>query len=424
VLVVGAGLSGLAAARTLVAGGARVILLEAAPRSGGRARLARLGGAVAVDEGAMWIHGWQGNPMTALARAQGAACREFNWDDGLTFRAPGQAMDEAEVAAGERLLEEGLQYSRGWAENLSRDAPLRDGLRAFERRRKLDAGSRVTLAAEVHSSISLDYGAGPGELSAWWWDEGKEFAGGDSLVAGGLGGLAEAAAAGLDVRTGALVVEIGTRDGSPYVLTGDGTRWSAQSVLVTLPLGVLQAGAVRFVPRWPQRKRIALGRLGFGLLQKVFLLFDEHSALPVEQVWRARGGEPDFAWTEWCNLTSFLGRPVLMALNAGRVGRQIETMDDAAVTAAAMESLRRMSGRAFPAPRAVLSTRWGSDPLIRGAYSFAAVGSGPDDRKALAEPLPGGIYFAGEATSVDYPATAHGAWLSGQTAAREILATG
>jgi monoamine oxidase len=83
-----------------------------------------------------------------------------------------------------------------------------------------------------------------------------------------------------------------------------------------------------------------------------------------------------------------------------------------------------MSGRAFPAPRAVLSTRWGEDPLVRGAYSFAAVGSNPEDRKVLGEPLPGGIYFAGEAMSVDYPGTAHGAWLSGRAAAQQILAKG
>jgi len=239
-----------------------------------------------------------------------------------------------------------------------------------------------------------------------------------------LGGLARAAATGLDIRTGALAVEIGTKEGVPYVLTGDGTRWSAGAVLVTLPLGVLQAGTVRFVPGLPGRKKAALSRLGFGLLEKVFLLFDDHAELPKEQVWRERGGSPDFAWAEWCNLTSFVGHPVLVALNAGAVARQIEGMEDAAVASAAVESLRRMSGRSFPEPRAVLSTRWGRDPLVRGAYSFAAVGSGPDDRKVLGEPLPGGIYFAGEATSVDYPATAHGAWLSGRKAARDILAAG
>jgi monoamine oxidase len=74
------------------------------------------------------------------------------------------------------------------------------------------------------------------------------------------------------------------------------------------------------------------------------------------------------------------------------------------------------------APTAVVSTRWGADPLTRGSYSFSAVDSGPHDRRVLAESLPGGVHFAGEAVSVDYPSTAHGALLSGRAAARRILA--
>jgi monoamine oxidase len=68
-------------------------------------------------------------------------------------------------------------------------------------------------------------------------------------------------------------------------------------------------------------------------------------------------------------------------------------------------------------------TRWASDLLARGAYSFVGVGASSDDRAALAEPVAGRLFFAGEATSVEYPANVHGAWLSGERAAREVLMT-
>ena len=66
-------------------------------------------------------------------------------------------------------------------------------------------------------------------------------------------------------------------------------------------------------------------------------------------------------------------------------------------------------------------TRWGHDPFARGAYSYMAVGSSPADRAALGEPLGPRVALAGEATSVRYPSTVHGAWLSGIDAAERLL---
>ena len=194
----------------------------------------------------------------------------------------------------------------------------------------------------------------------------------------------------------------------------------AGAVLVTIPLGALKAGSVRFLPALPARKIAAIGRLGFGSYHKAFFLFDPDVALPQGPVIRMRhdGG----LWSEWCNLEGFLGKPVLMALNAGAAARQAEQMSDSEIAQSGCEFLRRFTGFSIPAPTAVVSTRWGADPLTRGAYSFSAVDSGPHDRRALAEPLPGGVHFAGAAVSIDYPSTAHGALLSGRAAGRRILA--
>jgi monoamine oxidase len=202
------------------------------------------------------------------------------------------------------------------------------------------------------------------------------------------------------------------------VLRG-GEELQSRAVLVTIPLGALKAESVRFVPSLPARKIKAINRLGFGSYHKAFFLFDEGAELPPGPIIRMRndGG----LWSEWCNLSGYLGKPVLMALNGGSAARQAEGMSDGEIVQSACGFLQRFTGVRIPEPRAVVSTRWGRDPLTRGAYSFSTVGSGPRDRRALAEALPGGVYFAGEAASVDYPATAHGALLSGREAARRIL---
>jgi monoamine oxidase len=85
-----------------------------------------------------------------------------------------------------------------------------------------------------------------------------------------------------------------------------------------------------------------------------------------------------------------------------------------------MQALRSMFGRAIPDPVDAQITRWASDPLAFGSYSFNALGATPDMRDDLARPVDGRIFFAGEATERDYFATVHGAYLSGLRAAEQI----
>ncbi len=89
---------------------------------------------------------------------------------------------------------------------------------------------------------------------------------------------------------------------------------------------------------------------------------------------------------------------------------QLETQPDETVSAAGAVS-------------AALVTRWRQDPFTFGSYSYLAPGSSPADREALAASVRDTLYFAGEAASVDFAATVHGALLSGRAAAEEILAT-
>ncbi len=86
-----------------------------------------------------------------------------------------------------------------------------------------------------------------------------------------------------------------------------------------------------------------------------------------------------------------------------------------------MKTLRVMYGEEIPEPECFLITRWGKDPLAFGAYSHIPPFASCGDHEALFEPVDDVLFFAGEATSREYPATVHGAYLSGLNAANEIM---
>ena len=111
----------------------------------------------------------------------------------------------------------------------------------------------------------------------------------------------------------------------------------------------------------------------------------------------------------------------MLGFNAADRGREIEAWSDGQIVESAMKTLKTVFGANIPQPIDYQITRWASDPFAKGSYSYNAIGSTPKMRYALANPLNGQLFFAGEATNRDYFGTAHGAYLSGLRAARDVL---
>jgi monoamine oxidase len=404
VVVIGAGFAGLAAARRLSDAGVRVTVLEARDRIGGRTRTDTSLG-VPIDLGASWIHGTEGNPLVGLADEVGATTVETDFDDFVLLGAH-RAVDPgaAAVASADWLR------IAGHLDSLSKDAgqdeSLADGLQGIT-----DPADPLA-AWVVTSQTAGEYAADPDELSLRWFGSEGEFDGPDVILPGGYTQLSERLAQGLTIQQGTEVKRISHGGPQVRIETSRGTV-TADRVLVTVPLGVLKAAAITFDPPLPAPKRNAIARLGYGLLNKVVLAFDEPFwPEPVPMIGLVGAQQPV---TDLVNGLVFAGEPLLVGLRGGAAAWSREGLSDEETVAELIAALDA------PRPTGALVTRWAADPYARGSYSFIAAGSSPDDMTALGEPVGERLLFAGEATSPEFFGTVHGAYLSGVREADRVL---
>ncbi len=414
-LVIGAGIAGLRAAEVLVANGRRVIVLEARDRLGGRIYTDRSWG-VPVELGASWIHGVENNPIAALAAAKGIATQATDYES-IMYGADGQrlgagALDDIEEQVAD-LVEAGREDSP------DTDEPLRSALDRAIAAADLDPSERLNVEMGITASIEHEYATDTVNLSATNFDDGANEGGGDALLPEGYDQVVAAVANGLDVRLGHVVTSIDTSGDRAVVVTAQG-NFQAGAVVVTVPLGVLKAGTIEFLPALPESKSRAIAKLGMGTLSKTCLRFesqfwpDDAELIDLVPSVSRRG-----QWVESLSLTGLVDVPALMMFNAGEFARAVEAMTDPEVIASASSALKPAFPE-FSTPTGLLRSAWSVDPFSLGSYSFIGVGASLADRDALAEP-DGRRVFAGEACSRDHAATVHGAYASGEAAAKALL---
>ncbi|OMO75320.1 Amine oxidase [Corchorus olitorius] len=488
IIVVGAGPAGLTAARHLQRQGFSVVVLEARDRIGGRVYTDRSSLSVPVDLGASIITGVEADVSTnRRPDPSSLVCAQLGLDltvlnsscplyDIVTGQKVPADLDDALEAEYNALLDD-MEFLVAQKGEKAMRMSLEDGLEyALKRHRMAEVGADIE-ETESHSSVNalfdsksnaignfpeekgskgeilsplerrvmnwhyahLEYGCAASlkEVSLPHWNQDDVyggFGGAHCMIKGGYSTVVESLGEGLPIHLNHVVTDIlyspkdsGIDDGQHRqvkVSTSNGSEFSGDAVLITVPLGCLKAGAIKFSPPLPQWKHSSIQQLGFGVLNKVVLEFPEVFWDDTVDYFGVTAEETDsrgHCFMFW-NVRKTVGAPVLIALVAGKAAIDGQSMSSSDHVNHAVIVLRKLFGEAsVPDPVASVVTDWGRDPFSYGAYSYVAIGASGEDYDMLGRPVENCLFFAGEATCKEHPDTVGGAMMSGLREAVRLI---
>lgn len=410
VIVVGAGIAGLSAAKKLTDDGFSVIILEAQDKVGGRLRTNRTLG-VAFDEGASWIHGINGNPISDLA--QKAGMNTFHTDD-----ASRKSYDLGGVLRNDSVYQDTEDALYAILDTLMNQGSATQSFETvFNAQYPQYANDRLW---KFFLSTYVTFDTGDlNKLSSLLYHEGEEYAGIEKIATNGYDTIANYLAGGLNVQLNQKVTRIDYSN-SKVQVSHNGAISEADYVLVTVPLGVLKNNRITFLPALPAAKQNAIQQVGMNCVNKFLLTWD--TAFWDDVQYLSYTPEIRDKFNYFVNVGKFNpSANALMTFAYADYARQTEAMTDAEIVHEIMAHLKDMYGSNIPGPTNMLRTKWQGNEYSFGAYSYTAVGTEMRHFDDLAEAVSDRLFFAGEHTEIDYFSTAHGAYLSGIREAGKIL---
>ena len=386
VIVIGAGISGLIAARELAKQGRSVLVLEARDRIGGRTHtLQPRGWPVHVDAGAEFVHGRPPRLLELLPGVKDLKGKHYQSGPKLAGREWNEALEKLDglPSRREQTVQAALESPRFRRQTTpgerSMQAEFLEGFNAA----RIDQASVKAILQQTSAADEI---------------QGERI----GRPPRGYSRVVSEIAHGLAIELSTAVREVRVLKDRVRVVSAGATH-EAERVLVTLPLDVLQARTVKFSPRLPAWKLHAIDALAMGPVVKVALLFDRPPWPRDLGFLHARGQPVPIFWK--------LHARALMGWASGRAALKLRDPARQAVASLSAALGKRVK------PRETIVFDWASNEL---AYSWVPLGALPQQR-ALARSV-GRIHFAGEATEyTGHCATVHGALESGLRAARELL---
>lgn len=434
VIVIGAGIAGLAAAQRLKAAGFTVTVLEARDRIGGRVHSDVNSAGTTVDLGAGWIHGNQAE-FEALVASMNLATANTDWTKYKFHTATGStALTQAQFDDLTFKVADACLWAAWWLPTWSLKAVIdlawNNGDFAGYSRELVDNFTTAGLdtefartATKVPARAVLELIPGFSDAQQWAAFTSSK-ASDNTAFPQGFGQVATQLAQGLDIHLNEYVAIINTLGG--LTVTTNANVYAADHVIVTVPIGVLKAGSITFTPALPSAKQNAITRLGSGLLNKVIMEW-----APGDQFWPSGPDAPQVLgmhglarglYSIWVNLQPVTGKPMLLAWISGDEAAAAEGRTDDQLKTEAMMKIRATIAPNAADPISVTITRWGQDPYARGSYSTFQLETHLGDRALLREPVANNkVLFAGEATMDTGFAQVPGAYTSGKREADRLI---
>ncbi|XP_074316274.1 polyamine oxidase 1-like [Silene latifolia] len=444
VIIVGAGMSGISAAKKLQESGIHdFLILEATNRIAGRIHKTQFGGHT-VEKGANWLHGVGGpekNPMFEIAKTIKLKnyYSDFSNVSLNTYKQEGGKYPKEEVEAALSKTESNEEFGTEFAEKLSANKDVDDdmSLLAAERlnnmepktplERMVDFYSFDGEQAEAPRVTSLKHVLPRPEYSLY--GEGEYFVADERGFEGIVHEIAKTCLAYKDGRVidarlyyNKVVTEIEYSVTGVTIKTEDGKVFHARTAIISPSVGVLQSNLIKFKPELPLWKRRAIDEFSLGIYTKIFLKFPR-------KFWPTGPGTEFFFYVHerrgyyaiWQQLENeYPGSNIMFVTVADQESIRIEQQPDEETKAEIMEVLRKIFGKHIPDATDIMIPRWNSDRLYKGTFSNWPAGYTDEKHDHLRAPI-GSLYFTGEHTHRELFGYADGAYFAGADTAKDVI---
>lgn len=423
ILIIGAGIAGIACAKKLQENGKKVIVLEAKSSIGGRINSKKIDSDI-FDLGASWIHGIDDNPIWAITQENDIETTIFNYNNSQYFHKNGTLFSEKEAQEFEFYIDKIEKMLSQTQKTSALDAikeiifslPYLGNLFSENYLKKLLLSFFERIANDPFAT-NLDL------LSSNYKNYEGYFQGNEVVFPQGYYQVVKSISKNIEIKLNIDVKKIAYNNDYVEIIDSNDNFYTGSRVVVTVPLGILKKNHIEFRPPLSSDYIHSIQEIGFGSFNKVF--FELEQPLPfrlkssVENI-------SDFYWNDTdcfniLDLSKIYQKPTYLMLFGGGKSKFIDNSTDRKVSDFIFNSLQKQFDRIPNKPKKIIVTRWGVDPYSYGSFSFPSLNHTDDLIKILHKPIRKLIFFAGEHCSLKYAGTVHGAYLSGCEVAEKIL---